>query len=550
MSPPLFECPMIPTDIDRQQEQQAPVDGAYPPSSSMDNPTVSSGSKSSEVEPDRQDADDDAPEAIVSSYSKSSTRRRNRNNTNNVREETIVNSEASSTLLSSEAKREYNDKIGAPKLNKRTEAKYPVLTRVFYSNTRPKNDYYESNQHPRNDTYPSRFFENQPIDIDCSTTQYWTNDNGQMYVFSSASLNAATSPLQFAPFSITFRERVDELLVIDELVKHGLQNYNFKLEIASYRGLIVENNKSRVLIYVDNNKSFAFLNDLSNWPTTLANCNFETTRPSILSPLSLILTTVPAEIDWETFVRAVKDEYPDVSDVICLSNKTNTPVRMVKLGFKTTRSRNKVYEEGFISIMHMKLKVYENRPKARVLICTNCFQVGHFRKACPQMNEATCEKCGEKYPNSTYHPCSGMLQCLHCGGPHKSTNSACPALRAYQSNFTRFLVSKIIPTDIDSTNPLSSSDDNRYSNAPSGHEPYCTVAQVMPFDPNDEVSEKLNNVLAKVKKESAPTGAAFYRLRNEMRNRYEETNQKVQKLEKTMASMEKKLDDLSQRISQ
>jgi uncharacterized coiled-coil protein SlyX len=73
---------------------------------------------------------------------------------------------------------------------------------------------------------------------------------------------------------------------------------------------------------------------------------------------------------------------------------------------------------------------------------------------------------------------------------------------------------------------------------------------MMPFDPNDEVSEKLNTVLAEVKKEAAPTGAAFYRLRNEMRSRYEETNQKVEKLEKTMASMEKRFDDLSKRLFQ
>jgi hypothetical protein len=371
-----------------------------------------------------------------------------------------------------------------------------------------------------------------------------------MYVFSSASLNAATSPFQFAPFAINFWQTVDEMLIVDELVKHGLQNYHFKLEIVTYRALIVENNKSRILIYVDDNESFTFLNDPNNWPTTLSNCNFETTRPSIPSPLSLILTTVPAEIDWEIFVQAVQNEYPDVSDVICLSNKAHIPVRMVKLGFKTARSRNKVYEEGSISIMHMKLKVYENRPKARVLICTNCFQVGHFRKKCPQKNESTCEKCGEKYPNLTHHSCSDVLQCLHCGGPHQSTDYTCPALRAYQSNFTRFLVSKIIPSDVDSINPLSSSDDNRYLNAPLNHESYCTVAQMMPFDPNDEVSEKLNTVLAKVKKEAAPTGAAFYRLRNEMRSRYEETNQKVEKLEKTMASMEKRFDDLSKRLFQ
>ena len=71
----------------------------------------------------------------------------------------------------------------------------------------------------------------------------------------------------------------------------------------------------------------------------------------------------------------------------------------------------------------------------------------------------------------------------------------------------------------------------------------------MPFDPNEEVSEKLSNVLAKVKKDAAPTGAAFYRLRNEMRSRYEETNQKVKQLEKNMALMEKKFDDLSKRLS-
>ena len=63
----------------------------------------------------------------------------------------------------------------------------------------------------------------------------------------------------------------------------------------------------------------------------------------------------------------------------------------------------------------------------------------------------------------------------------------------------------------------------------------------MSFDANEEISEKLDHVLAKVQEEPAPTGAAFRRLRKEMHGRYIETNQKVDRLEKSILINGKKV---------
>ena len=190
------------------------------------------------------------------------------------------------------------------------------------------------------------------------------------------------------------------MAVVDELIRHSLNEHQFNLELVTYRGIHTENNKSRILIYVENNESFSFLNNFHHWPATLVNYDFIVKRPAIPTTLSLMLTTIPGEIDWETFVQAVKEKYTNISDVLSINSTLLMPVQMAKLAFKTTRSRNEVCAIGHISILNMKLKVYEHRPKARILICNNCFQAGHFRKICPQKDETICETCAEKYPRS------------------------------------------------------------------------------------------------------------------------------------------------------
>jgi hypothetical protein len=122
-------------------------------------------------------------------------------------------------------------------------------------------------------------------------------------------------------------------------------------------------------------------------------------------------------------VQEIKDSHPGIANIIRLKNKAQQPVRAVKLEFLST----KVLVE--ISIMHVKLKVVEYYTQANVLICPNCYGIGHFRKNCPQKDECTCKRCGEKCPDLKDHQCSGVMKYIHCGGPHISNDSECKVVK-------------------------------------------------------------------------------------------------------------------------
>ncbi len=56
-----------------------------------------------------------------------------------------------------------------------------------------------------------------------------------------------------------------------------------------------------------------------------------------------------------------------------------------------------------------------------------------------------------------------------------------------------------------------------------GRLPYATVTQMMPTNPNNVLFGKLDSILAKVEEESNATRTTLGELKDEMRNRYEET---------------------------
>jgi hypothetical protein len=156
-----------------------------------------------------------------------------------------------------------------------------------------------------------------------------------------------------------YSNEVRDKIVVDDLIKHALENYNFELKTVAYRRGHDENNVSRILIFVENSESFVFLHDRSNWPTTLAGHPFTTRSPSIPPQLALVLSSVSLQIDCEDFVQELKDKYPDLANIIRLKNKAQQPVRAVKLEFLSSKLRNEILDAGKISIMHMKLKVVE-----------------------------------------------------------------------------------------------------------------------------------------------------------------------------------------------
>ncbi|CAF2786357.1 unnamed protein product, partial [Rotaria sp. Silwood2] len=352
----------------------------------------------------------------------------------------------------------------------------------------------------------------------------------------------------FSPFSVIFSQEVRDKIVVDDLIQHAMNNLNLELKTVAYRRAYAENNQNRILIFVENSESFVFLYDRSNWPTTLAGCNFTTKTPSIPPQLSLVLPSVSFQIYWDKFVQEIKSKCVDIVDIIRLKNKAQQPVRAVKLEFKSIKSRNEVLEAGPISIMHMKHKVIEYYSQANVLICSNCFGIRHFRKNCSQKEEVTCKVCGEKCSNLKDHHCSGVSKCIHCGGPHNSNDAKCRVVKDYRAALTRNLLSKAPSVNGEYTNCQPSLADFPQLTAALGRAPYSTVTQMMPLNSNDVISKKLDSILTKVEEESVATRLVFDELKKEMIARYEVTKQQVDELEKKVGTMETKFQELSKQV--
>ena len=218
-------------------------------------------------------------------------------------------------------------------------------------------------------------------------------------------------------------QEVREKTVVEDLIRHTADKWSFELKTVAYRRKRLENSEHRILIFVENSDSFVFLHDQRNCPNTLADRQCTIRRSSIPAQLTLVIPSVSLQIDWDDFIQELKEKYPDVANIIRLKNQAQQPVRAVKSEFLPSKRRDKILSADEISIAHMKLKVVEYYAQANVLICSNCYGIGHFQKNCPQKNESTCKICGEQYANLKDHQCFGVLKCIHCRGAHVSNDA-------------------------------------------------------------------------------------------------------------------------------
>ena len=354
----------------------------------------------------------------------------------------------------------------------------------------------------------------------------------------------ATTRYPFAPFSITFNQQVRDKMVIENLIKHASEKHKFELKTVAYRRGHAENNECRMLVFVENSESFAFLYDQNNWPTALAGHVFTTKRPAIPPQLSAVMPAVPLQIEWEDFVQEIQQTYPNITKVIRLKNQSQQPVKAVKLEFLSPGTREEILSAGEISVMHMKLKVVEYFAHANVLICSNCCGIGHFRKNCPEKEVTTCKTCGEKHQNLEEHQCSGILKCIHCGGAHISNDSRCKVVRDYRAALTRNLLARVVPETNKETWVQPTPMNAQCTTGDMGWVQYSNAdrAQPQPQNLQDIIVKKLDSVISKMDEESIATRVALKEIKDEMRNRYDEMKQKVEAVEEKVEAVEKRLE--------
>ena len=360
---------------------------------------------------------------------------------------------------------------------------------------------------------------------------------------STAACRFVNSRFPFAPFSIVFHSKVRDKIVVDSLIQHARENHNFELRLVAFRCGSSENSEYRVLVFVENSQSFAFLYDGNNWPTKLADIEFTLKKPSIPPQLSMVLPSVSLYVDWEEFVMELKEKIPSIVNVIRFKNKDQQPLRSVKVELVSAEARDKLLDDGEVSIMHMKYKVVEYFAQAKVLICSNCYRIGHFRKNCPQGDEATCKTCGEKSGNLKEHQCSCIIKCIHCGGAHSSNDMKCSVVKDYQAALTRNLLKEPAPTETRNwtrkTNPIGNTTEHYRS--------YSTVAMSNLTNIEEMISQKLDTMINKFQAEFVTTRCAIAEIKDKMQTRYTETNNRVDLVEQKVNSVEQKLEAFSRR---
>ena len=357
-------------------------------------------------------------------------------------------------------------------------------------------------------------------------------------LLSEAACRYETTRFPFAPFSITLERETRDKVIVDGLVKHAQDNHNFKVKLAAFRRGRAESNQCRILLFVEDSRSFAFLLDDNNWPAKLAGLDFSLKKPSIPEQLALVLPSVSHYVDWEEFVAELKEKIPSVVYVIRFKNKEQQPLRSVKLEFASADARDALLDAGEIGVMHMKYKVVEYLAQAKVLIRSNCFGIGHIRKNCPQGTESTCKTCGEKCANIKEHQCSGVVKCIHCGGAHASNDMKCNVVKDYRAALTRNLFRDTGTTD-HGVMPTTTNQNRNEREGVGPHQSYSKVAKPISFNTQDAISKQLEAMTKQFEEEFRKTRDALTEARMEMQNRYEQTNTRVDQLEHKMNSWEK-----------
>ncbi|CAF1665278.1 unnamed protein product, partial [Adineta ricciae] len=406
---------------------------------------------------------------------------------------------------------------------------------------------------PNNDFTSSVSIGNHPL---VSSTAHSHMENGQMVQanqtlrtgiaqttiqtsseISLAARSFATTRYPFAPFHVIFKSAIKDRSAIDDIVKYVKNEHNFDLKIAAYRHKLSKNGYS-LLVFVENIEAFCFLNKDLNWPSLLAEAEYTIKKPSIPPQLCLIVLNVSLNTDWEEFVGDVKERYPEVVNVIRLKNRNQRPVPTVKIETSCATTRESILQLKQMNIGYINYKVTDYLAPAQVLLCGNCYEIGHFQKNCPLKDETICKTCGEKYRDIKEHVCSGQAKCIRCGENHKSSDPKCQMVKSYRPALTRNLLQ----------HPVENS--KRYANdiCPGAY-PLAFAKQQLPVNsikPNHPIealiestfTKKLDAFLNEIKFEIKKTHESIDVIREEMHAHLVESNKKIEAVEKQAKTIE------------
>ena len=278
------------------------------------------------------------------------------------------------------------------------------------------------------------------------------NSNCETIEISEQARRFAETRFAFPPFVIKFNQAVDEKTIIKSMVDHFLSEYKMELNFAGHR----LKNKNELLLFSANRETFIMLFDEQKWPTTIDCTKYEKTIPKHLPPqFSIVLRNVPIDIEINSLLTYIKTDYPDILNAVRITGKNSNPSSLVRLDVQNISVIDKLLSKKFIYYEKLRIPITEYLAPAKVLVCTKCFEIGHFRSAC-KSDMDRCRKCGVGVPNIKLHreTCTDQLCCVRCRGAHEATDVRCPNIKTYRTLLTKSLLSTaILPTDQQTIRP-------------------------------------------------------------------------------------------------
>ncbi|CAF0974703.1 unnamed protein product [Didymodactylos carnosus] len=221
----------------------------------------------------------------------------------------------------------------------------------------------------------------------------------------------------FPPFIIKFNQNVTENVIIQDLEQHYKNINNINIKFDGYR----LKQKHDLLLFVKNRESFAALFDEKTWPQTF------TTADDLL--------------------RDIQVDHLDVINAFRIINKEKQSTTLVRLDIRNPTTMNDLLHKKFIYVNNVRYSLMEYVSPVKVLLCSKCFEIDHFRSSCTHQLDV-CKTCGEEVADIKQHllQCNKRQNCVRCNGDHESNDVRCPLIKSYRSALTESLLTTITTT--------------------------------------------------------------------------------------------------------
>ncbi|CAF4523514.1 unnamed protein product [Rotaria sp. Silwood2] len=245
----------------------------------------------------------------------------------------------------------------------------------------------------------------------------------------------------FPPFIVKFNQDVDEKCVIKFVSSYYSTNYDFDLKFAGHR----LKGKRDLFLFANDRDTFLILFNEHNWPATIDSLTYEKIIPNHLpAQFSILLRSVPTDLDVRTLLTSIQNDYPDVISAFRISNRNKLPTTFVRLDIKNVNVINELLNKKFLYVNNIRFAITEYLAPAKVLICSKCFQVGHFRSSCKNPLDF-CKFCGVGVNDLIQHKlnCDKKLSCLRCKGEHDANDMRCPIIKDYRSALTKSILNTV-----------------------------------------------------------------------------------------------------------